>query len=227
MLTKQINRLRLLALAAVLAGLLLSGCAGRSPAAHTITFLDENAAVLSVQTVVHGQDAAAPAVSDSAGHIFAGWDGDFRCVTEDLTLTAQYIPSQDPTLFVPQAAGSAGKTVLLPVKIVNNPGIAGAKITLVYDPALTLSGAKCGDALSQLDYTEPGRYASPCSFTWDSEHGTADDDGAMVWLTFTLPADAASGRRYAVNCIYQEGDIFDEALNDVAFETINGGITVN
>ena len=110
MLTKQINRLRLLALAAVLAGLLLSGCAGRSPAAHTVTFLDENAAVLSVQTVVHGQDAAAPAVSDSAGHIFAGWDGDFRCVTEDLTLTAQYIPSQDPTLFVPQAAGSAGRT---------------------------------------------------------------------------------------------------------------------
>ena len=131
MLTKQINRLRLLALAAVLAGLLLSGCAGRSPAAHTVTFLDENAAVLSVQTVVHGQDAAAPAVSDSAGHIFAGWDGDFRCVTEDLTLTAQYISSENPTLFVPQAAGTAGRTVLLPVKIVNNPGIAGAKITLV------------------------------------------------------------------------------------------------
>ena len=100
MLTKQINRLRLLA--AVLAGLLLSGCAGRSPAAYTVSFLDEDAAVLSVQTVTHGQAAAAPVVSDSTGHVFAGWDGDFRCVTEELTLTAQYISSENPTLFVPR-----------------------------------------------------------------------------------------------------------------------------
>ena len=92
--------------------------------------------------------------------------------------------------------------------------------------ALTLRGGVSGDALAELQYTKPGKYVSPCNFTWDSESGMVTADGTILTLTFDVPANAASGDTFQILCTYRNGDIYDEDLNDVSFEVISGTITV-
>ena len=57
---------------------------------HTVTFVDWDGTVLSVQQVEDGADATAPADPSREGYAFIGWDVDFSNVTEDITVTAQY-----------------------------------------------------------------------------------------------------------------------------------------
>ncbi len=56
----------------------------------TVTFVDWDGEVLSVQTVVSGGAATAPEAPEREGWIFTGWDVDFSNVTSDLTVTALY-----------------------------------------------------------------------------------------------------------------------------------------
>ncbi len=57
---------------------------------YTVTFLDWDGTVLSVQEVDYGAAAQAPADPVREGYSFTGWDVDFSSVTSDLTVTAQY-----------------------------------------------------------------------------------------------------------------------------------------
>lgn len=230
---KQANRYRLWAcLAFVLVGSLLLASCSRSQkqqvtdSVYTVTFQDRDGTVLTTQTVISGQSATKPSDPYKEGYVFVGWDKDYHCVTADMTVTAQYIWAVSPTIMVVSMTGTAGQSIKVPVVIVNNPGVAGAKITMVYDPALTLKDSESGEAFSALDYTQPGKYISPCSFTWDSEKGMAESGGNILWLTFEIPSDAPAGKTYAVNCICKEGNIYDEELIDVAFDVINGTVTV-
>lgn len=208
--------------------LLLCGChsKGEAKQSYTVTFLDYKGAVLDSQSVRAGKGAIAPQVPQEEGYEFIGWDRDFSCITSDLQVNALYAFSANPSLMVLEMLASAGETVTVPVVVQANPGIAGAKFTMVYDPSLTLTDAKSGTAFSALDYTGPGKFMSPCSFTWDSESGEVTENGTVLELTFTVPEDAVSGQSYAINCAYTEGDIYDENLGNVTLEVINGMITV-
>lgn len=192
----------------------------------TVTFQDYDGTVLASLIVESGQAAAAPADPVREDHIFVGWDRELSCVTEDMTVTARYIAATGPTVLTGSISGAAGESVQVSVRIYKNPGIAGAKLTFVYDPALILTSGESGPAFSVLDYTGPGKFVSPCNFTWDSESGEATQNGDILYLTFMIPANGISDQTYAVNCIYNEGDIYDEALNDVTIEVISGVITV-
>ena len=57
---------------------------------HKVTFQDWDGRELSVQNVVDGQSAAAPAAPSRTGYTFAGWDKPFGSIMADLTVTAQY-----------------------------------------------------------------------------------------------------------------------------------------
>lgn len=149
--------------------------------------------------------------------------------TEQTTAPAVTEPNltvTGPTVMVQKVTGAAGQTVAVPVHILKNPGVAGAKITFAYDPALTLTGAESGPAFSKLDYTGPGKFVSPCSFTWDSESGMAAQDGQILVISFQIPEEAIPGQTFSIQCTYNEGDIYDEQLNDVYFNTVSGMITV-
>ena len=228
----QTNRRRLLiGLVFVLVGsLLLASCKApnqqTADTTYTVTFRDHDGTVLDIQTVISGQPADTPSTPNRSGCVFVGWDKDYLCVTEDMTITAQYARTSSPAVIVVSMTAKPGQSIRVPIVVVNNPGVAGAKITMVYDPALTLKDSESGEAVTALDYTPPGKYISPCSFTWDSEKGMAEDDGDILWLMFEIPADASAGKTYAVNCVCKEGDMYDEELADVAFEAINGIITV-
>ena len=132
----------------------------------------------------------------------------------------------NPTLYVSNAKASAGDTVDVKVSIANNPGIAGAILKLSYDSGLTLTNATVGDAFGTLTYTKPGRFANPCNFSWDSESGMATDDGLVLTLTFKVSDSASAGDKLGVNFSYGSGAVYDDNLDDVSLDVVNGYVTV-
>ncbi len=151
-----------------------------------------------------------------------------------MNIVPDIIESTDPTfapdvvaIKVKDVKASAGETVKIPVIISNNPGVAGAKITISYDSALELVSASSGEAFNGLYYTKPGAYTSPCGFTWDSESEVASDDGTILYLEFKVSEDAKKGDKYNIGCTYREGDVYDADLNDISLEVIGGSITIN
>lgn len=131
-----------------------------------------------------------------------------------------------PTISVVGTFAKPGSTVNVDLKIAENPGIAGARITLTYDAGLTLTDAVSGSAFEMLDFTRPGSYASPCNFSWDSESAVATDDGTILTLTFTVAEDASADDNLAINISYQHGDIYDTDLNDITVSMVGSYIDV-
>lgn len=192
----------------------------------TVVFKDYDGTVLKTQEVNSGDSATAPADPFRDGYVFAGWDKDYSKITIDTVITATYTKISDPTIKVSNVSATAGQTIQVPVVIMNNPGVAGATITISYDSALTLSTASNGEAFSALQYSNPGKFVSPCNFTWDSESGETSADGTIVYLTFVMPSTAKSGDVFEIDCSYRDGDIFNDAWDDVDLEVMGGKITV-
>ncbi len=57
---------------------------------YSVTFVDYDGTLISVQLVEKGESAQAPEDPTREGHAFAGWDKAFDNVTEDITVTATY-----------------------------------------------------------------------------------------------------------------------------------------
>ena len=81
--------------------------------------------------------------------------------------TAEEI-NANPTLVVESKSAASGSRVDINISVVNNPGIAGAKICVEFSDKLTLVEAVSGETFSDLDYTAPESLKSSCFFNWDS-----------------------------------------------------------
>jgi len=57
-----------------------------------VTFIDYNGTVLKIDYVKQGEDALPPVVNPRSGYQFAGWNGSYEDVTQDITVMAQYEP---------------------------------------------------------------------------------------------------------------------------------------
>lgn len=131
-----------------------------------------------------------------------------------------------PVISVGSVYARAGQTVDVDVSISNNTGIAGARITLTYDPKLTLLNAISGETFAELDYTRPGVYTSPCNFNWDSENAEASGNGTILTLTFKVSEDAEANENLPVSLSYLYGDIYDNDLNSIAVSFENGVVSI-
>ena len=192
-----------------------------------VTFVDYDGRVLKTETVESGKSATAPAVPMRDGYTFVGWDKSFANVTGDLTVKATYSPIiTTPTITVSNATASAGETVTVTVKVVSNPGVAGAKIKLNYDSRLSLTSAVSGEAFAALDYTAPAKLVNGCPFNWDSLDAETKVDGTILTLTFVVSGSASVGDALNISVSYVNGDIYNANLDDVLFETVGGTITV-
>ena len=58
---------------------------------YTVTFLGQDGAVLKTEEVEHGKTATAPEAPAVEGYTFKGWDIAFEAITDNLTVTAQYV----------------------------------------------------------------------------------------------------------------------------------------
>jgi hypothetical protein len=196
------------------------------PTTYTVIFKDWDGTVLKTETVESGMSVTAPLEPSRFGYKFVGWDKEFDNVVSDIVVVAIYEQITKPTILVSNVTGSAGESVEVPIMIVNNPGVAGAKITMSYDESLILTSATSGEAFSYLQYTKPGKFMNPCNFTWDSESGMATEDGTILTLKFTVPSDAKKGDSFTLTCTSKLGYIYDEELNDIVFEIVTGKITI-
>lgn len=84
---------------------------------YTVTFKDYDGTILETQKVEEGKDAKHPNHPTRDGHyLFAGWDGDYKSVMNDLTLTAtyiQYVPGEyfTETITLPQHTLETGRSI--------------------------------------------------------------------------------------------------------------------
>ena len=132
-----------------------------------------------------------------------------------------------PMIIVESVSDSPGATVDVAVKVKNNPGILGATLTFTYDKELTLADATAGDAFSVLTMTKPGKYTSPCKFTWDGQELSADDikDGTILNLKFGIGDSAENGNEYKIKVSYDDGDIVGGGLEPIDVNIENGVVT--
>lgn len=130
------------------------------------------------------------------------------------------------TITVESIYASLGSTVNVNVEIDNNPGILGATLKLSYGEGLILTGVTEGEAWDCLTMTKPGRFTSPCNFTWDGQEISDDQikDGVIVTLTFVIAEDIDSSVALPITIDYEYGDVVDGSLDNVDLDVINGEV---
>ncbi len=123
------------------------------------------------------------------------------------------------------ASASAGETVSVAVRIQNNPGIVGLRVAVGYDASVLTPTAMVEQDLTGVSFGP--LTANPLSILWvDAIHPNVTDDCAVALLTFQVAEDAAAGTYPLTLSIVDENDMFDEQMNVIAFDTIDGAITV-
>ncbi len=162
-------------------------------------------------------------ITPAKNHVFDD-DFDADCNNDNCEHTREV--STTPTFIVSSASARAGDTIDVAISIKNNPGIAGAKLTVTYNSKLTLISAVEGSALEAIDYTAPANLNSGCAFNWDSLIGEATADGTVILLTFKVSDDVSVGDILEITCSYVDGDIYDENIEDVSLDCKNGSVTI-
>lgn len=136
--------------------------------------------------------------------------------------------SEDVVISVENKTVLPGEEVSVDVFVQNNPGILGLTLEFEYDEGLTLTDAVAGEAFSYLTMTKPGKFVSPCRFTWDGQECSEEDvkDGTILTLTFKVADDMKEGGNLGVSVTVPNGDAYDNELNELAINTMAGNISV-
>lgn len=131
----------------------------------------------------------------------------------------------EPTIVVESEYAAAGSSVNVNLVLVNNPGIAGAKISISYDSNLNLVSATSGEAFNGLDYTAPASLTNPV-FAWDSLDATTTEDGVILTLTFEVDSAATANETLDIDVSYVYGDIYNSDLDSLAVDFVDGYVKV-
>lgn len=111
-----------------------------------------------------------------------------------------------------------GDTVTVPVKIKNNAGIMGFRLTFKYPNELNspevLRSALLNEGLLNDSITE----ATKDSFdvVWSNTQNVIGD-GTVLLLSFKVSSDAQNGN-YKIDVFYNQADTFNEDMQDVFFD---------
>ena len=120
--------------------------------------------------------------------------------------------------------GSGTEEVEVPIKIANNIGILGMKLSVTFDDELALVNAVKGTALSSLTFSKSKEFTDvPFNLVWDGEASADTNNGVIATLTFEVPKGTA--KDYEIN-IAASG-VYDDNVNPVYPTTVNGKISVN
>ena len=120
--------------------------------------------------------------------------------------------------------GSGTEEVEVPIKIANNTGILGMKLSVTFDDELTLVNAVKGTALSSLTFSKSKEFTDvPFNLVWDGEASADTNNGVIATLTFEVPKGTA--KDYEIN-IAASG-VYDDNVNPLYPTTVNGKISVN
>ena len=117
-----------------------------------------------------------------------------------------------------------GKEFTLNVRVTNNPGIIAAKLEIGYDPqVLELIEAIPGE-FSDLSFGPTDQ--NPLTVIWDdSLNPNNTTNGVFVSLRFKAK-DGIEPQTTAVTVAYEAENVFNSSYENVAFDAVNGAVTV-
>ncbi|MBQ9437477.1 MAG: Ig-like domain-containing protein, partial [Lachnospiraceae bacterium] len=117
-----------------------------------------------------------------------------------------------------EVTGEKGKTVQIPVRLTENPGIAAAMFEVTYQKdVLTLTGVDKGEVLSSGTFNA---YADTGTIQW-YDTKSADGTGVLFTLNFQVAADAKDGE-YPISLAIKGGP---ENLTDINYDNVDYAIT--
>lgn len=127
---------------------------------------------------------------------------------------------------VERVSGQAGKTVQIPVRIRNNPGITAFRFVIEYDMvALKLTDVNFKEAAKDFTTGTSQNYESPYSISGFNSSVDVGNSGVIVLFTFEISANAEPGR-YPIYLSYDVDDVFNMNGDSVYFEIEQGYVDV-
>lgn len=133
----------------------------------------------------------------------------------------------DPTIVVSTASAKAGdKGVEITVALQNNPGVTSMLLRIAFDSsALELVSMSYNPTIGGTGIPNAS-YQSPVTAYWADGFQNVTGDWIFVTLCFNVSATATAGD-YAISIAYDADDIYNVEETNVAFDIINGKITVS
>ena len=135
----------------------------------------------------------------------------------------------EPTFVVSSTTAQAGqKQVQIKVAVVNNPGVTSIRLNIAYDDTvLKLTDMTYNSAIGGTGIPVQGtNTASPVTAYWAEGFKNVTGDWDFVTLTFDV-MDYAKAGDYSVTVTYSPDDVYDVNEDNVAFDVVNGKITVS
>ncbi len=138
----------------------------------------------------------------------------------------QIVSANSINLIVESKTATYGDEVAIDILLNNNTGIIAALLQLEYDSSrLKLTDVKDGKLLQGATFN-PDYNKIPYTMLWNSATATNfTDDGILATLTFNVLETAPNGEAQ-IKLSYNENDVFDVDLNNVALNIVNGAVTV-
>lgn len=129
--------------------------------------------------------------------------------------------SAKPTIYSDNAIGKVNTTVAIPICIKNNPGIAGYKIKISFDPtALSPEGIKDGESY-QGEYNNLGFKNGEITVIWINIAGTnIQENGEIFTVNFKVLKEGV----HNVSVTYSKADTFNEKSEELELICNNGKI---
>ena len=212
-------------------------------ASYKVTFVDHDGSVLKAEQVYNEESATAPDIADEnliyidwtkqekKGYMFSGWDKDFACVKEDLTITAVYTEVTVPILFVEtnEVESGVSKTVSVSVYIVSPITFSGLNIDVYYDGNLNLSES---DIIVKNVFATQNRYnvtldtnENTIEFSWvySTEYALTNNYAEVFEMQFKVDKYASTGD-YLINILPTSYYVKDLDSNPPLL--INGAIKI-
>lgn len=146
---------------------------------------------------------------------------------KNMSPKADRIIAKTPTIAVSDVyADFETGTAKVEVSVLNNPGISSLKFDIAYDKELTLLDVELNEAFGAY-VTTPVPYTNPQSVSVLSPLQEIAENGRLATLTFDI---SKVDKRKAFSTISVKCDnenIFDENLEEITFETVDGKIIFN
>lgn len=131
----------------------------------TVTFVDYDDSVISVQSVKYGEDASRPTAPNRKGYTFDGWSRSYEKVTEDITVKAEYTINTYTVRFYD----------------VNGESLIGSQ-DIVYGNSVDLSGPSANVTL-EAGYCLAGWRIEDADEDSDMDYSKVDSDMRLVAVT--------------------------------------------
>ncbi|MBQ8944763.1 MAG: hypothetical protein IJ050_09765 [Clostridia bacterium] len=131
-------------------------------------------------------------------------------------------------VFADSVQAVPGKTVSIPVKIENNPGLMGFKLTFDYSPK-TLSKPKVQKGSVTKNGMMNDSITSQTNGSFDvvwSDSSETAENGVLMILQFEVKENASDGK-YDIKCTYSQDDTFNEKLESVHLNVSNINVEIS